>query len=142
LRTATLHFPVRSTITIAVKKHQLVETIDGLIVEFFGSFAESGFRSRFEEKGSVKSFRREIDGLVLLSRQRAILIHAATAAELERSRRGVNTVAQSLSLLGKDEAAVALVARVRPDWANDTIGLDDIALLEGCSSTAKSLARQ
>jgi hypothetical protein len=37
------------------------------------SLDEAGFRSRFQEKDNVKSFRREIDGLVLLSRQRAMV---------------------------------------------------------------------
>jgi hypothetical protein len=63
----------------------------------------------------------------------SILIQASTAAEFERSRRGMTTIAQSLSLLGKEEAAGALLARVQPGWANDTVGVDDLALLEGCS---------
>jgi hypothetical protein len=66
----------------------------------------------------------------------SILIRASATAELERSRRGMTTVAQSLSLLGKDEAAGALLARVRSDWADETIGVDDFALLEGCSAPA------
>ena len=96
----------------------------------------------------VASWRRDWEGLVAAacrinrldgangpySRAFSTLTRAATAAELGQSRRGIVTVAKSLSLLGADEAASAIMARVQPSWPSEPIGFDDLALLEGCSS--------
>jgi hypothetical protein len=71
----------------------------------------------------------------------SILIRAATAAELERSRRGMMTVAQSLSLLGRGQAAAGLLARISADWANGISDMDESSLMiEGCFSTTPSTA--
>jgi hypothetical protein len=45
------------------------------------------------------------------SKALSILFRASTTAELAQSRRGLVTVAKSLSLLGSDEAASAVLAR-------------------------------
>jgi hypothetical protein len=66
------------------------------------------------------------------SRTFSILLRASTAAELGQSRQGVATVAKSFSLLGADEAAAAILARIQPSWPNDALR-DDFAPPEGCS---------
>jgi hypothetical protein len=72
----------------------------------------------------------------------SILVRAATVAELEQSRHGVATVAKSLSLLGAQEAAAAILARIQPSWPNETVVFDDLAMVEGCSAiTARPTAK-
>jgi hypothetical protein len=68
------------------------------------------------------------------SKALSILFRASTAAELAQSRRGLASVAKSLSLLGSDEAASAVLARTQPSWPNEALGFDDPSLFEGCSS--------
>jgi hypothetical protein len=63
----------------------------------------------------------------------AILFRASTTAELARSRRGLATVAKSFSLLGSDQAASAVLARIQSNWPNEPMSFDDLALLGGCS---------
>jgi hypothetical protein len=70
------------------------------------------------------------------SRAYSFLIQAATAAESAQSRQGVATVAKSLSLLGADDFASAVSARIQPHWQNQTAGFDDRVLLGGCSTKA------
>ena len=65
----------------------------------------------------------------------SFLIRASMAAESGQSRQGVATVAKSLSLLGADEFASAVSARIQPNWPNEAGDFDNRALLEGCSST-------
>jgi hypothetical protein len=72
------------------------------------------------------------------SKPLSLLIRASTIVELERSRQGMSIVAQSLSLLGRTEAAAALRARTPADWKGDAEGVDDFALVEGCSSRITS----
>jgi len=67
------------------------------------------------------------------SKSLAILFRASTIAERAQSRQGLATVAKSLSLLGSDEAASAILARVQPKWPNEVTGFDNRYLLEGCS---------
>jgi hypothetical protein len=67
------------------------------------------------------------------SKALSILFRAATTAEYAQSRRGLVAVAKSLSLLGSDEAAAAVVTRVQPGWPNEAINFDSLALLGGCS---------
>jgi hypothetical protein len=61
----------------------------------------------------------------------AILFRASTIAERAQSRRGLATVAKSFSLLGSDEAASAVLARIQPSWPNEAIEFDNSTLL-GC----------
>ncbi len=75
----------------------------------------------------------KLDGASRLhSRALAILFRASTIAELSQSRRGLATVAKSFSLLGSDEAASAVLARIQPSWPNEAIDFDDPTLLGGC----------
>jgi hypothetical protein len=68
------------------------------------------------------------------SKSLSILFRAAGTAELAQSRRGLATVAKSLSLLGSDEAASAVLARIQPSWPNEAISFDNLtSLLGGCS---------
>jgi hypothetical protein len=67
------------------------------------------------------------------SKALAILFRASTAAELAQSYRGLATVALSLSMLGSNEAASAVLDRIQPNWANDPITSDDLSLIAGCS---------
>jgi len=66
------------------------------------------------------------------SKSLAILFRASTIAERAQSRQGLATVAKSLSLLGSDEAASAILARVQPKFPNEVTGFDNRYLLEGC----------
>ena len=66
------------------------------------------------------------------SRVLAILFRASTTAERAQSRRGLATVAKSFSLLGSDEAASAVLARIQPSWPNEAIEFDNPTLLGGC----------
>jgi hypothetical protein len=65
------------------------------------------------------------------SRALAILFRASTTAERAQSRRGLATLAKSFSLLGSDEAATAVLARIQPSWPNEAIEFDNPTLL-GC----------
>jgi hypothetical protein len=67
------------------------------------------------------------------SKAPAILFRASTIAERAQSRRGLATVAKTFSMLGSEEAASAVLARIHPSWPNDAIGSDDPTLLGGCS---------
>lgn len=67
------------------------------------------------------------------SRALAILFRASTTAERAQSRRGLATVAKSFSLLGSNEAASAVLARIQPSWPNEAIEFDNLALLGGCA---------
>ena len=67
------------------------------------------------------------------SRALAILFRASTTAERAQSRRGLATVAKSFSLLGSDEAASAVLARIQPSWPNEAIDFDNLALLGRCA---------
>ena len=67
------------------------------------------------------------------SRALAILFRASTTAERAQSRRGLATVAKSFSLLGSDEAASAVLARIQPSWPNEAIEFDNPALLGRCA---------
>jgi hypothetical protein len=67
------------------------------------------------------------------SRTRSMLFRAATIAELAESRQGLATVAKSFSLLGSDEAASAVLARIEPEWSSETVAVDDQILLTGCA---------
>ena len=75
------------------------------------------------------------------SRALTILFRASTTAERAQSRRGLATVAKSFSLLGSDEAASAVLARIQPSWPNEAIDFDNPTLLGGCfrSQAAASL---
>jgi hypothetical protein len=63
----------------------------------------------------------------------AILFRASTTAERAQSRQGIVAVAKSLSLLGSDEAASAVLARIQPSWPEEAITFDHLTLLGGCS---------
>jgi hypothetical protein len=67
------------------------------------------------------------------SRALSILFRASATAERAQSRRGLLTVAKSLSLLGSDEAAYTVLARIQPSWPNEAITFDNLTLLGGCS---------
>jgi hypothetical protein len=62
-----------------------------------------------------------------------ILFRALATAERAQSRRGLATVAKSLSLLGSDEAASAVLGRIQPSWPNEEMSFDNLTLLGGCS---------
>ena len=74
------------------------------------------------------------------SKSLSILFRAVTTAELAQSRRGLATVAKSLSLLGSDQAASAVLARIQPSWQNEAINFDNLPLLGGCSITVRAFA--
>ena len=63
----------------------------------------------------------------------SILFRASTTAELAQSYRGLATVALSLSRLGSDAAASAVLNRIQADWPTEPVRSDDLALLAGCS---------
>lgn len=67
------------------------------------------------------------------SKTLSILLRASTTAERAQSRRGLATVAKSLSLLGSDEAASAILARAQPSWPYEVTSSDNRSLLVGCS---------
>jgi hypothetical protein len=67
------------------------------------------------------------------SKALSVLFRASATAERAQSRRGIATVAKSLSLLGSDEAASAVLAQIRPSWPNEAISFDNLTLLGGCS---------
>ena len=67
------------------------------------------------------------------SKSLSILFRASTIAESAQSRQGLATVAKSLSLLGSEEAASAVLARIQPNWPNEWISFDSRFSLEGCS---------
>jgi hypothetical protein len=104
-------------------------------------------RHLYLQGGRAASWRKDWVGLVATacringldgidgpySRAFALLIQASTAAEAGQSRQGVATVAKSLSLLGADEFASTVLARIQPNWPNETAGFDERVLLEGCS---------
>jgi hypothetical protein len=74
-----------------------------------------------------------LDGVSLpYSTALSILFRASTTAESAQSRRGLATVAKSLSLLGSDEAASAILARIQPSWPNEAITFDHLTL-GGCA---------
>ena len=74
-----------------------------------------------------------LDGVNLpYSKALSILFRASTTAERAQSRRGLATVAKSLSLLGSDEAASAILARIQPSWPNEAISFDHLTL-GGCA---------
>ncbi len=63
----------------------------------------------------------------------SILFRASTTAELVQSYRGLATVALSLSMLGSDAAASAVLSRVQAHWPTEPVRSEDLALLAGCS---------
>ena len=67
------------------------------------------------------------------SKALSILFRTSTTAERAQSYRGVATVGLTLSMLGSDEAASAVLDRIQPNWPNDPITSDDLALIAGCS---------
>jgi hypothetical protein len=76
----------------------------------------------------------QLDGVTRpYSRALSILFRASTTAERAQSRRGLVTVAKSLSLLGSDEAASAVLARIQPSWPEEAISFDNLTWLGGCS---------
>jgi hypothetical protein len=75
----------------------------------------------------------KLDGGNRLSRKVvSILLRAATTAELARSRHGIATVAKSLTALGSNEAASAVMARIEPNWPTEAMAFEDAALVQGC----------
>ena len=84
-----------------------------------------------------------LDGVNLpYSKAISILFRASTTAERAQSRRGLTTVAKSFSLLGSDEAASAVLARIQPGWPNEAIDFDNPTLLGGCSRSQTSASLQ
>lgn len=67
-----------------------------------------------------------------------ILFRAATVAEHTQSYRGLATVALSLSMLGSDAAAAAVLSRSQPQWLSEPVSAEDVALLAGCSRLSHS----
>ena len=67
------------------------------------------------------------------SRTLAILFRAAAMAEQAQSRQGITAVAKSLALLGSDEAAATVLARIQPGWPNEAANFDSRNLLGGCA---------
>ena len=63
----------------------------------------------------------------------SILFRASTTAELVQSYRGLATVALSLSMLGSDAAASAVLSRVQAHWPTEPVRSEDLALLAGWS---------
>ena len=63
----------------------------------------------------------------------SILFRASTTAEVAQSYRGLATVALSLSMLGSDAAASAVLNRIQAHWPTEPVRADDLALLAGCS---------
>jgi hypothetical protein len=105
-------------------------------------------RHLYLQAGRAASWRQDWAGLVAAAchinrldgtngpyaRAFSFLIQASAAAELGQSRPGVATVAKSLSLLGADNLASAVLGRIQPTWPTETASVDDRALLEGCSA--------
>jgi len=67
------------------------------------------------------------------SKALSILFRASTTAERAQSRQGLATVAKSLALLGSDQAASAVLARIQPSWPNEALSFDNLTSLIGCS---------
>jgi hypothetical protein len=67
------------------------------------------------------------------SKSLAVMFRASTIAERGQSRQGLATVAKSLSLLGSDEAASAILARIQPNWPYEVTSADNRSSLVGCS---------
>ena len=85
----------------------------------------------------------KLDGVNRLnSRALAILFRASTTAERAQSRRGLTAVAKSLSLLGSDEAASAVLSRIQTSWPDEAIDFDDLTLLGGCSRSQAAAVLQ
>ena len=106
-----------------------------------------GARHLYLQVDRVAYWRQDWEGLVAAacrihqldgvnrpySRALSILFRASMTAERAESRRGVVTVAKSLSLLGSDEAASAVLVRIQPSWPEEAISFDNLTLLGGCS---------
>ena len=106
-----------------------------------------GARHLYLQVDRVAYWRQDWEGLVAAacrihqldgvnrpySRALSILFRASMTAERAESRRGLVTVAKSLSLLGSDEAASAVLARIQPSWPEEAISFDNLTLLGGCS---------
>lgn len=82
----------------------------------------------------------QLDGATRPSRKAiSILLRASTVAELAQSYRGLATVALSLSMLGSDAAAAAVLNRSQPQWLSEPVSSEDIALLAGCSGARAAM---
>lgn len=106
-----------------------------------------GARHLYLQVDRVAYWRQDWEGLVAAacrlhqldgvnrpySRALSILFRASMTAERAESRRGLVTVAKSLSLLGSDEAASAVLVRIQPSWPEEAISFDNLTLLGGCS---------
>jgi hypothetical protein len=106
-----------------------------------------GARHLYLQVDRVAYWRQDWEGLVAAacrihqldgvnrpySRALSILFRASMTAERAESRRGLVTVAKSLSLLGSDEAASAVLVRIQPSWPEEAISFDNLPLLGGCS---------
>jgi hypothetical protein len=62
----------------------------------------------------------------------SILIRATLAAQSRRSRRGIATVARALTAIDANKAATAVLARIQPDWPDETKDSDNLELVEAC----------
>lgn len=109
-------------------------------------------RHFYFQAGRIASWRKDWAGLVAAacgfkrldgvvgpySKAYSMLIRATTAAELMQSRRGIATVATAFATIGSDQAATAVLARIQPDWPDETHDAGDAQLLEACWALAQT----
>lgn len=103
-------------------------------------------RHLYLQADRIAAWRQDWDGLVAAacgiyrldgingpySKAFAILIRATTAADFRKSRRGIATVAQAFAAIGADKAAKAALARIQPDWPDETNDSYNVQLLAAC----------
>jgi hypothetical protein len=65
------------------------------------------------------------------SKTHSILIRAMMAAESNQSRAGIAVVARAFTAIGETKAASMVLARVRPDWPQETRDLANLVAV-GC----------
>jgi hypothetical protein len=107
-------------------------------------------RHLYLQAGRIASWRQDWAGLVAAacgiyrldgingpySKAFSILIRATIAAEARQSRRGILTIAKAFALIGADQVATAVLARIQTSWPDETNDSGNILLLERCRARA------
>jgi hypothetical protein len=107
-------------------------------------------RHLYLQAGRVASWRQDWAGLVAAacgiyrldgingpySKALSILLRATSAAQARQSRRGILTVAKAFALIGADQVATAVLARIQTSWPDETSDSGNFLLLERCRARA------
>lgn len=107
-------------------------------------------RHLYLQADRIASWRQDWDGLVAAacglyrldgiegpySKAFSILIRAMMAAEIRQSRPGLATVSKAFAVIGADKAGTAVLARIKPNWPDETNDANDGQLLEACWARA------